>query len=330
MFELRHKQRVEALRKLREEEAFQGVNVTEDYVNIDPATWKFYKYEQLSTLARNLVSQFTQPYDAIIGVARSGIVPATYISHATHTPLFLMDQVSKELTPLGGGNRTKRLAGEIKRVLLIDDSCYSGHTLSLLRKRLQEVDLEVTTAACIVRPAARERVDLYAVLQPSPHLFEWHMPNSAFLSGRMANPALKGGLAFDFDGVLCADVPAECDDDGEKYINYLANAPLLMRPTFQPIELIITFRLEKYRQITEAWLAKWGIRCNKLIMHPAEKIQDRVFDAAGFKGTHLKESSCFGMLESDKRQAKAIARASGKPVICYNTGEVFYNGQSSR
>ena len=328
MFELRRQQTLEALKNIRQNEEFQGVccSKPEDYANIEPAAWKFYRYEQLSSLARLIVQQVQQPYDAVIGIARSGIVPATYISHAMHTPLYLMDQVSKELTPLGGGNRTKRLAKDIERVLLVDDSCYSGHTLSVLRKALEEGNLQVTTAACIVRPMARERVDIFGVLQPSPHLFEWHMPNSAFLTGRMANPALKGGLAFDFDGVLCVDVPAGCDDDGEKYINYLANAPLLMRPTFHPIELIITFRLEKYRAITEAWLDKWGIKCKKLVMHPAERIQDRVFDAAAFKGTHLKESACFGMIESDKRQAKAIARASGKPVICYSTGEVFYDG----
>lgn len=325
MFELRSKQTIEALKNIRKNDPFQGTTANDDYTNQDPSTWKFYRYEKLVAAAREVVLKLTESYDAIIGIARSGIVPATYISHATHTPLYLMDQVRKELVPLGGGNRTKHISKSIKKVLLVDDSCYSGHTITSLRNYLIEQEIQVTTAACIVRPVAQERVNIYGVLQPSPHFFEWHMPNSTFLTGRMANPALKGGLAFDFDGVLCADVPAHLDTDDEKYANYIANAPLLMRPVMHPIKLIVTFRLEKYREITEAWLKRWGISCEKLIMYPAATMKERKFDAGTHKGIPLKESTCFGMIESCKWQARDIAKTSGKPVICYTTGEVFYN-----
>jgi uncharacterized HAD superfamily protein len=59
----------------------------------------------------------------------------------------------------------------------------------------------------------------------------------------------------DIDGVLCLD-PTDCqNDDGAAYEKFLEEAVPMLAPT-RPIGALVTSRLEKYRGLTEKWLAK--------------------------------------------------------------------------
>ena len=83
---------------------------------------------------------------------------------------------------------------------------------------------------------------------------------------------------------------------------------------------IVTARLEKYRDITEEWLERHGIRYGSLKMYPTEKeeIRDKnhIQEAANFKAKHFKDSSAHFFIESELPEAVIIRRESGKFVIC--------------
>ena len=51
---------------------------------------------------------------------------------------------------------------------------------------------------------------------------------------------------YDIDGVLCEDPTDEENDDGDRYKNFILNAPLRFKP-FAPIGFLVSSRLEKYR-----------------------------------------------------------------------------------
>jgi hypothetical protein len=168
--------------------------------------------------------------------------------------------------------------------------------------------------------------DLFAVAAPGPHLFEWNLWNNGLISGAAIDPRLRGKIAFDFDGVLCHDTPfRHTDAEEEKAAEWYRTAPLKYRPTLVEIPLVVTFRLEKHRDVTEEWCRRWGVRIKRMVMHPAKTFAERDadFDVAGHKGTAFRESTCCLFIESDRNQAPIIAQAAGKPVIVPDTGEVF-------
>ena len=54
-----------------------------------------------------------------------------------------------------------------------------------------------------------------------------------------------------------------------------------------PIPLIVMARLEKYREPTMAWLTRWGIEVQRLVMGPWKTIQERRRgDVVAFKAEH--------------------------------------------
>jgi uncharacterized HAD superfamily protein len=135
-------------------------------------------------------------------------------------------------------------------------------------------------------------------------------------------------VATDFDGVLCRDPDVPDADSGpalEKYRQWLVNAVPLHLPRRHPTRLIVTGRLERWRSETEAWLRKWGVTWERLVMHPATTASARnaAGDVAQMKAREYRASRCGFFLESDPAQAEVIHRLSGKPVICPPTGKVW-------
>jgi len=69
----------------------------------------------------------------------------------------------------------------------------------------------------------------------------------------------------DIDGVLCIDLTDKENDDVKKYIEFIRNEKSRIIPS-STIGYLVTARLEKYREDTEYWLNKVGVKYNNLIM----------------------------------------------------------------
>lgn len=126
--------------------------------------------------------------------------------------------------------------------------------------------------------------------------------------------------------VCFASVPSEDeDDDGFRYEAFLANAQPYHAPTVK-IKTLVTCRLEKYRGLTEAWLAKHGIEYDELIMmdYPDKAAQKKAGRHSTYKADVYKESGAMLFIESSLYQAKRIASESGKEVFCVDTMQMIY------
>ena len=275
-----------------------------------PGVPTFKTIQDLAADTWALVPQIPGNVTEIIGVSRSGVAPATILAMALHLPLSILRQGSNDLVPASNGWRLK--AGPPRKdgtVLVVDDTTMTGTSLEHARNILKRVRREKIHAAVYCNPAAATKPDLWAVDLPWPHLLEWNLFNSVLL----------GGLATDFDGILCEDCLPEEDDDGPKYERFLRETKPHYMIRKEPIKLIVTARTEKYRGLTMEWLAKWGLRVERLEMR-----KNRMQNVIDFKARHYKKflhSNKRGIkprlfIESDPRQAEAIAKASGGLVVC--------------
>lgn len=296
---------------------------------LSPIQYPAWQYISTARLARDtlrLTAHIPPEAVGIVGIPRSGMLPAGIISQLLHLPLYEISP-QQGLRRIGHGSRGSSFDTMRKTegpLVVIDDTIYGGGALSRAKEQLAGVP--AIYGAVYVRPEVRQLPDFYAAELPSPHLLEWNLFNNGPFAGYSADPCMRGGVAVDFDGILCHDPPMP-DSQRLAYESWLPQAPPLYTPRLHPIPLIVTFRLEKYRALTEAWLRRQGIRWQRLIMHSATSPEERDF-IPQYKGDAYRASGCSLFIESDPRQAHEIADYTGLPVLCPQSETVY--GSTSR
>lgn len=250
---------------------------------------------------------------AVVGIARSGILPASTLATHLGTALYSLDNRTGEVMELGRGRRFEKQQPE-GRVLLIDDSIYSGFAMSEAAPRVtQHFGEAPLTAAVYARGMTARKVDFYARISER-HWFQWNIFN---------HPLLEH-WAFDLDGVFCRDFAPHEDDDGDLYCEIMRSLPGTHNRPRKPIS-IVTARLEKYRDITEEWLDRQGIPVEALVMGPWRTKQEREkADLWGWKAEQIKRLGKRAYVESSQYGAKRLHDLTGLPVICTDTNEAFY------
>jgi len=153
----------------------------------------------------------------------------------------------------------------------------------------------------------------YEILDP-PRIFEWNVLHHSILQNS----------CVDIDGVLCRDPTPEENDDGEKYRKFIQTVEPNFIPTVE-IGWIVSSRLEKYRKETEQWLKKHGIKYKELVLLdlPDSETRARLRAHAKHKAEVYRKTGADLFIESSRNEALEIARLSGKPVLCYTTGELI-------
>jgi uncharacterized HAD superfamily protein len=259
------------------------------------------------------------------------MIPAALLSTYRHLPLYEFTGDDMRLLNRGGRGYSPGSG----RFVLVDDTVYGGGAMGRAFHALKAKGVNFLTAAVYVTPQRAGTIDLYARVLPAPHVLEWNILNNGPAFGRWdgkvdpMNGVWAGGAALDFDGVICEDAQVPDADDGpalEAYGRWLSNARPLMVGKMIPIKLIVTGRIERWRGETMDWLARHGMRVERLVMHPAATAGERNRDFRSIPAMKAREfaaSPCGLFIESESWQAKEIHRLSGKPVICNTTGEVF-------
>lgn len=266
----------------------------------------------LTDLVTKSLCRIPQDVDLVVGIPRSGVLPAITISLMLNLRYADLDGFLEGR--LAGAGSTKHHPGlvgsfgDVRHVLVIDDSLNRGSAMRAARERLRhlEGDIRFTFAAVYVVPDGRDEVDLALEVLPLPRMFEWNFMHHVYLQH----------ACVDIDGVLCLD-PCEAEnDDGPNYLRFLAGAAPLYRPTAR-IACLVTSRLEKYRAETEAWLATHGIQYDRLEMLdlPSAAERRRLGLHGSYKGKVYRDSRAMLFIESEYRQAVEIARIAGKPVL---------------
>jgi orotate phosphoribosyltransferase len=280
-------------------------------------------YRSIETLNQNIIEwipKLPRDIDLIVGIPRSGLLAANLLALHLNLPFtdiegFVNSRVMSAGVRCTHANREDFLR-KSKRVLIIDDSLFTGTQMQRVKKTIQEANLQhsIYYAAVYVAPSKQNMIDLYYEVVPMPRIFEWNFMHH----GDMAN------WCVDIDGVLCRDPTDEENDDGEKYMHFLKTVQPLIIPTV-PVGWLVTCRLEKYRDITLDWLDRRGIKYKDLFMMnlPTKDIRIAAGNHASFKASIYKRKPATLFIESSLIQAMEIAKLSGKYVLCTETRDMI-------
>ena len=288
-------------------------------------TPRYVSQKQLAADTLSLIGKLPPGITRVAGVSRSGLSVAAMVAKYLHLPIDIIRQTQRDIVEGGNGWRLKEGTPKTQgTVLVVDDTCMTGNSLKAITPFVQKhyhTAAQIKFATVYVNPLAKRKPDYWAVDLPHPHVLEWNLFNSVF------TPA----CALDFDGILCQDCPPQDDDDGAHYLKFLENARPLYFVRKKAIPLIVTARLEKYRPQTLAWLKRWGMRVDRLVMGPWKtKAERSKSDIAAFKAQHFRQfmKGRFRpgppmLVESQPGLAKRIADLSGGIVVCPGAGRCF-------
>ncbi len=117
--------------------------------------------ELLERMARYVYDMQPQP-DCVVGVIRSGLFPAVFLSHQLKLPFF-------------ASSDTANIPVErFRRPLVVDTSCWSGATVRRIQGRLLERGCEaVPVFAFYIRNFPRPDVDELHFLEASDHIMQF-------------------------------------------------------------------------------------------------------------------------------------------------------------
>lgn len=248
-------------------------------------------------------------FDVVVGIPRSGMLPATIIATQLQLPLATVESFGSRGLAYGRSGETMRMSRV--RILLVDDTVNHGRAMANAVKAVRYHAAKITRF-CVFGPyrGIEGLVDIFCETVRGPRAFEWNMAKHA----RLAR------WGFDMDGALCRDPVKWENDDGDRYIRFIEKAEPVFLP-MRPIGHVVTCRLEKYRSETEQWLQRHHIEYQALHMMPYETKGERISACRNggrglWKASVIKDIGTEFFIESCPSQAGVIAREAGIPVWC--------------
>lgn len=287
------------------------------------------KYVTLKDLAKTIrdnIWKVPRDIDFIITIPRSGTIAGSIIAEFLNVPMIDINSFVAGVKPSGGGRLRYYNEKEhnTNRVLVVDDTVFSGLSKVLAREKLKEfTDYEYIFMAVYLEGPGEQYIDLWLEdLRPYTNgftqivLYEWNVFHH--------NEDIMESCLYDLDGVLCVDPPDERNET--EYLNYIANATPLFIPSTK-IGGIVTFRLIKNSEITKAWLDKNGVQYGFMVMFNCNTWEERAksgMDPGEWKGMIYKSLPNYKLfVESNPLQAKTIAEISGKQVLCVEDNKMY-------
>lgn len=273
----------------------------------------FISFEELGNCIYRNLYKVPLSVDLVVGIPRSGTLAGNLLALYKNLPFtnindFLMDVDLKSGSTRKCKNWIKR-PSEAKHVLIVDDSISSGKAMREVKDLVLEkgITTKITYLAVYALRATCHMVDIYLEICEQPRVFEWNYMHHWILEY----------TCMDIDGVLCNDPTFWENNDAKEYENFIVNATPKIIPT-QKVGMLVTGRIEKYREETQKWLQRQGVEYGELEMIPASSARERTkkFEHAEFKAEIYKKSACVLFVESSYEQAVEICRLANKPVLC--------------
>lgn len=270
----------------------------------------FVTYNHLQNDVKEWAKTLPRDFDAIIGVERSGMLPASILAMHMHKPLLSLDTFIHYLNTgqLNSYINSKMSFSRLNKVLIVDDSISSGATIRDIKSvviKKPGIYTDVKFGCVYGLPGNHHLVDYVFKDLLHPRMFEWNFMHHEKLSEAI----------LDIDGVLCEEPPVE--DNERAYTDYIGSAKPLYIPSV-PVLGLVTGRLEKYRALTEVWLQKMGIKYGFLMMAAYDTPQERRKNDMGKYKADVYNSipGATLFIESSHDQALTIKSNTNKEVIC--------------
>jgi hypoxanthine phosphoribosyltransferase len=283
----------------------------------------FVSYEQTERLVASMLDRVALwAPDAVAGIARGGLVPATMASCMLALPLFMvgLDRTTGATEWIGSPPRDAR------RILVVDDACSTGTTMAAVRAALLAWGHACATLTVLYDPDTTHYVPDFSHPMREFFRFPWERGEATAAARArrrdLARPELSTEepyVGLDLDGVFLPDIPrAHYDADlGDAIRRRHALEPLAVLPPFSPERaVIITGRPESDRPQTVAWLARWGFQALQLECRPDEVRAD-LPSVAYYKAMAATRWGCTHFVESEPEQAIRIAAIAPHLVVSW-------------
>jgi hypoxanthine phosphoribosyltransferase len=282
----------------------------------------FLSYDRTERMIAALLDRAArwQP-DAVVGIARGGLVPATMAASLLALPLAMTgyqraSNVARWIGPPAGGGR----------LLLVDDGCSTGRTMAAVRAMLLKEGRECLTLAVVHDPDVTYHVPDLSHPMRALWRFPWERgeatPAGRALRATGAGPDRLTELPFyglDLDGVFLPDVPDAVyhADIAEAVRRRHGLTPFHTLPFFAPERaVVITGRPDSDSERTREWLARWGHGTLPLECRPTD-IPHNPDAVARYKAATATQWGCTHFIESDAEQALRIAAHAPHLVVSW-------------
>jgi len=173
-----------------------------DYSNrtgVDEISWE--RFAQLAAMLSEQIAAFQ--IDAVVGIARAGLFPATAVACALRRDLYPV-RVSRRIQdavtyahPQWVVDVAPQVAG--KRIAVIDEMADTGETLALVAQRVRAQGAQAVVTASLIRHSwAQPAPDCVALITDALVIFPWD--KQVYQDGQwQMHPELVGALALKKD-----------------------------------------------------------------------------------------------------------------------------------
>ncbi len=240
-------------------------------------------------------------YDAVVGIPRSGMVPASMAALELGVPLWTM--AKHGASQLSTGLRLQQSAVDkrkAQRLLILDDSSASGAQMRLAREAMSLPHLkhlDVTYASVIVTPRGRRNVDLHHAVIELPHWFEWNFFGNAKMLREFRTCVELGVMRKEEN--LAWTVPR---------FTHITTLLSDMPSTDHNVEAI------------RSWMLQHDITCDNLVLRP-EAIQVGSEEHITWKAKQASFYASGLYVAEHAEQAASLTRHKNKLVLCPALGK---------
>ncbi|WP_227368590.1 phosphoribosyltransferase [Halomonas sp. M20] len=279
----------------------------------------FKSYAELSSdIFSNIEKVQSQGYELIVGIPRSGMIPAYMLSLLLNIDCTTLHDFIKNHSLTKGSTRNTRRkinsAWDARKVLIVDDSVNTGKSmLKVLDQIPADCPCEITTLAVYGNAIGIPKVDVCLTYLSSPRVFQWNMWHCVALER----------TCVALDGVILNSHEIECVEEANNATFMEITKPIIL-PTYK-IHSLITLQPERSRNMVEHWLSYHKVDYDNLIMANVDA-NDAIQSSqayCGLKADFYKQNTNLNFfVESDVKHAEYIAKASGKPVFCTQTNAI--------
>ena len=286
---------------------------------------KYISVNDLSNTIRLNLYKIPKYIDLIVGIPRSGMFCSLLLGMQLNKPVISLEDFLENKSPEGGGRMKYIKTNNFKNILVLDDNVCSGRAMQEVKNKINKFKYKENynfKFGCIYAEGinSTDKVDIFLeyirIPEVNLYLYEWNILHF--------DANYTEHFMYDIDGIICKDPP---DDkiNIEEYEKYIKN-PITMIIPSRKIGAFVTYRLNKYREITENWLKSLNIQYHTLYMVNANSWEERanLVSPSVFKAYIYKNANwALLFIESNKNQAIEINKLSGKPVYCYEDGKLY-------
>ncbi|MBT2772708.1 hypothetical protein J7J47_10760 [Halomonas sp. ISL-60] len=271
---------------------------------------QFKSYGDLGRDITKNFGKFSGEWDLVVGVPRSGMVPAYMIALALNVNCTDISSWVNNYPLKRGLTRgvRKELSSpwEAKKVLIVDDSIMSGKSIRSEIEAVPEwLASRATTLAVYSGKPIRSDVDIILEFLPHPRAFEWNIFHHNVMNRSCI--CLEGMIA---EGESVSDKPTA-------RFRYIPS---------RDINTIVSSQKESSRNEVEILLKSNGITYRNLVLANNDTDVMAMDSLVRFKVKTFITSATDLFVEENSDQAKLICREARKPVFCSSDNCIYNPG----